>query len=230
MPFCPKCHYEYQPEVTNCPDCGRALVAELPPLSPPVRLEAIAESSEVVFEAPDAALSSAVKLALENAGIAVSEEIYGGPFRPQKFDLQLTGNYSRLMTTASQAEEARRIVERFLADYQSGALSLSEEEIAQAGPYELQPHHGLAVLVLGIVALALAWWYVGLIPGIIALVMANQDLAAMEAGAMDPAGRDYTRAGRLCAIVAIAIAAVLVLLVLVPLLATEVFLVSGLGR
>lgn len=29
MPFCPKCKYEYQPEVSKCPDCGDRLVASL---------------------------------------------------------------------------------------------------------------------------------------------------------------------------------------------------------
>lgn len=28
--FCPKCRYEYQPHVTQCPDCGEKLVAVLP--------------------------------------------------------------------------------------------------------------------------------------------------------------------------------------------------------
>lgn len=30
MPFCPECRYEYLPEVSECPDCGSALVDELP--------------------------------------------------------------------------------------------------------------------------------------------------------------------------------------------------------
>lgn len=28
--FCPKCGYEYKPEISNCPDCDVKLVAELP--------------------------------------------------------------------------------------------------------------------------------------------------------------------------------------------------------
>jgi len=31
VPFCPKCRFEYLPAVRRCPDCGSALVAELPP-------------------------------------------------------------------------------------------------------------------------------------------------------------------------------------------------------
>jgi len=31
MPYCPKCQFEYLPEVQRCPDCGAALVSALPP-------------------------------------------------------------------------------------------------------------------------------------------------------------------------------------------------------
>lgn len=30
MPYCPKCRYEYLPEVDKCPDCGADLVDSLP--------------------------------------------------------------------------------------------------------------------------------------------------------------------------------------------------------
>lgn len=30
MPFCPKCKYEYRPEISECPDCGERLVSHLP--------------------------------------------------------------------------------------------------------------------------------------------------------------------------------------------------------
>ena len=30
MPFCPKCGYEYLPEIKKCPDCNRELVESLP--------------------------------------------------------------------------------------------------------------------------------------------------------------------------------------------------------
>jgi hypothetical protein len=32
MPFCPKCRFEYQPEIKLCPDCKESLVAQLLPL------------------------------------------------------------------------------------------------------------------------------------------------------------------------------------------------------
>lgn len=30
MPYCPKCKYEYRPEISHCPDCNERLVATLP--------------------------------------------------------------------------------------------------------------------------------------------------------------------------------------------------------
>jgi len=33
MPFCPKCRYEYLPEISVCPDCASDLVAELPEIA-----------------------------------------------------------------------------------------------------------------------------------------------------------------------------------------------------
>ena len=41
MPFCPKCRYEYTPEVATCPDCNERLVTSLP-------IEE--EAAEVVYE------------------------------------------------------------------------------------------------------------------------------------------------------------------------------------
>jgi hypothetical protein len=41
MPFCPKCRYEYNPEVSTCPDCNERLVTTLP---------AEEEQSEVIYE------------------------------------------------------------------------------------------------------------------------------------------------------------------------------------
>lgn len=31
MPFCPKCRYEYRPEISECPDCNEKLVSSMPP-------------------------------------------------------------------------------------------------------------------------------------------------------------------------------------------------------
>ncbi|MDF1545196.1 MAG: hypothetical protein P1R58_08860 [bacterium] len=31
MPFCPTCRYEYEPNISKCPDCDEFLVSTLPP-------------------------------------------------------------------------------------------------------------------------------------------------------------------------------------------------------
>lgn len=54
-------------------------------------------------------------------------------------------------------------------------------------------HRGGAVLALGILAVAVNCFVLG----IIAWALARRDLAAMDAGAMDPSGRSLTHAGKI---------------------------------
>jgi hypothetical protein len=67
----------------------------------------------------------------------------------------------------------------------------------------MKPHRGVLILVLGIL---------GIIPcficGIIAWVLANNDLKEIDAGLMDPAGRGMTQAGKICGIIGIILFAV----------------------
>ncbi len=56
----------------------------------------------------------------------------------------------------------------------------------------LKPHRGGVVLALGILGIVVCF-----ICGIIAWVMGKNDLQEMEAGVMDPSGRDITNAGRI---------------------------------
>ncbi len=62
----------------------------------------------------------------------------------------------------------------------------------------LKPHRGGMVLTLGIVGIACC-----LICGIIAWVMGKNDLREMDAGAMDPAGRGMTQAGKICGMIGV---------------------------
>ncbi len=59
MPFCPKCKYEYRPEIKKCPDCNVKLVDKLPaehePTIDPVDLVRIA-SFQFEIEAQEAVL------------------------------------------------------------------------------------------------------------------------------------------------------------------------------
>ncbi len=67
----------------------------------------------------------------------------------------------------------------------------------------LKPHRGTLVLVLGILGLVCCF-----VCGIIAWVMGNTDLKAMDAGEMDPEGRGTTQAGKICGIVSVALQAI----------------------
>ncbi len=69
---------------------------------------------------------------------------------------------------------------------------------AGSPPPMLKPHRGGGILALGIVGIMPCF-----ICGIIAWIMAKNDLAEMAAGQMDPAGRGMTNAGKICGIVGV---------------------------
>lgn len=61
----------------------------------------------------------------------------------------------------------------------------------------LKPHRASTVLAIGIISLVAC----GIILGPIAWSMGNKDLREMDAGLMDPTGRDMTKAGKICAMI-----------------------------
>ena len=63
-------------------------------------------------------------------------------------------------------------------------------------PAGMQPHRGTVILVLGILSIVVCF-----ICGIVAWVMGNNDMRAINAGTMDPSGRGLTNAGRILGIV-----------------------------
>lgn len=64
----------------------------------------------------------------------------------------------------------------------------------------MRPHRGSIILVFGILGLVVCQLF-----GIAAWLMGNTDLNEMAQGRMDPSGKDLTKAGRICGIVATAI-------------------------
>lgn len=62
----------------------------------------------------------------------------------------------------------------------------------------MQPHRGTLILVFGIVGLVSCGLF-----GLLAWIFGNEDLKKMNAGIMDPAGRDNTNTGRILGIVAV---------------------------
>lgn len=77
----------------------------------------------------------------------------------------------------------------------------------------MRSHRGVTILVFGILGLLVCQ-----LLGIAAWVMGNEDLREMDAGWMDPSGRDMTNAGRILGMIATAmliIPAIFVVLMLV---------------
>ncbi|MBX3386787.1 MAG: hypothetical protein KF768_09465 [Phycisphaeraceae bacterium] len=80
----------------------------------------------------------------------------------------------------------------------------------------LKPHRGGTILTLGILSLVLGFGCgIGFLLGIIGWVMAKADLAEMDAGIMDPAGRSNTQAGKICSIISIILAAIGIVLAII---------------
>jgi ABC-type Fe3+ transport system permease subunit len=68
-------------------------------------------------------------------------------------------------------------------------------------PMPRTPHRGVTILVLGILGIICCP-----ILGIVAWIMGNNDLVEIQAGRMDPAGRDLTNIGRILGMVAVGLA------------------------
>ncbi len=74
----------------------------------------------------------------------------------------------------------------------------------------MKPHRGVLILVFGILGFVVCPFF-----GVAAWVMGNKDLEEMDAGGMDPTGRDFTKVGRICGIIATALL-LLQVLILIP--------------
>lgn len=81
-------------------------------------------------------------------------------------------------------------------------------------PSGLPPHRGTLIMVLGVLGIIMCQ-----VVGVVAWVLANKDLAEMDAGRMDPSGRDLTRVGKILGMIAVGL----------MLLAIVGFLVFGMG-
>jgi hypothetical protein len=83
----------------------------------------------------------------------------------------------------------------------------------------MKPHRGSTILVFGILGLLLCQIF-----GIAAWTMGNNDLQEMDAGLMDPAGKDLTNAGRILGMVATGL---LILQAAIVIVAIMMMLVAG---
>ena len=65
------------------------------------------------------------------------------------------------------------------------------------------PHRGVLILVFSILS-----WFICVIFGIVAWILANSDLRAMEEGRMDPTGEGLTKAGKIVSIISVVLSIV----------------------
>ena len=72
----------------------------------------------------------------------------------------------------------------------------------------MKPHRGTTVLVLGILSLTCC----GLFTGIPAMIMGKNDLAEMDAGTMDSAGRGTTNGGKICGIIGTILSVIMIII------------------
>lgn len=83
-----------------------------------------------------------------------------------------------------------------------------------------QPHRGGLILTLGILSIFISC--LGLLFGIFAWVMANDDLAKMDRGIMDPSGRYTTHSGKTCGIIGVCWHAFIIVFVIVGLIVRSI--------
>ncbi len=70
----------------------------------------------------------------------------------------------------------------------------------------MKPHRGVLILVLGILGMIMC----GILTGIPAWIMGKNDLKAIAAGEMDPAGQGLTKVGYILGIISVALTAITV--------------------
>jgi hypothetical protein len=111
MPFCPECRDDFQDWVKMCPDCGVALVRELPP-GPE---HEAADDEPVVF----AAAAPSEPIAHTWAGILEEHGIHCLIKRADLVAAMYVFTYNtgcRIYVLASEVDRAREILAPFLAD------------------------------------------------------------------------------------------------------------------
>ncbi len=89
--------------------------------------------------------------------------------------------------------------------------------VAPPSEMPMQPHRGVMILVFAILS-----WFLCVIFGVVAWVLANSDLRAMAEGRMDPTGEGITKAGKIVAMIS-------VILSIVAIVGGIIMLVLGVG-
>jgi hypothetical protein len=120
MPFCPKCRYEYKPEIGECPDCGVRLVERLEDEKSEENIEE--ELSQKMDFVPFKTLPTKIQAdmlqeALENEGIVSTTK--GDPNHAlryfRSFSPLLSGGIT-IWVSEKDLPKAREIAEQMFGD------------------------------------------------------------------------------------------------------------------
>ncbi|MBD3333118.1 hypothetical protein GF356_09720 [candidate division GN15 bacterium] len=114
--FCPKCRFEYRPEISFCPDCNERLVAELSDDDTSTgKMEYI--ELETVFETTDHSTIILAKAILDEAGIHnVMPHDMRGSYHGRPFINPLGANqFLYLQVRKEEAPQAKDLLKDLLS-------------------------------------------------------------------------------------------------------------------
>jgi hypothetical protein len=121
MPYCPKCHCDYQPGATRCPDCGARLLPHPPPTpdtgsaDPQTRDQAGAEPVELCRVA-DPSEAEIVHAVLAGAGIVSLVRTHGALTGTLATVVDgATSDFAIIYVPSNRLEEAKRLLEEMRA-------------------------------------------------------------------------------------------------------------------
>jgi hypothetical protein len=110
--FCPAGHGEFEDWVAVCPDCGRRLVAESPPVAERAPLER-GQAIVLLTRIPNEPLAQLCRQVLEDEGVRVMLKPGGPGFGGWGSAANLE---HELYVLESQADDARKILAEFEAE------------------------------------------------------------------------------------------------------------------
>ena len=164
------------PEITQCPECERKL------------------------NVPDGQLGSAVRCPA--CGATFTAERYAPPQRRAVEPEPEPEPPPRPRDYDDRGSGRRRYDDR--DDYRDDDYPRRRRPYyrREYGRYYGRTNRSSTIQTLGILSLCFCWtWVPCWIMGIMALVMASQDLSAMDGGSIDDSGRGAIKTGQICAII-----------------------------
>ena len=114
MPYCPKCHAEYRPGKTRCPDCDCDLVESLPGEQEYFDREV---ETVLLYHGTDYTTAMLLEEALKEKGIPCDSKSSTGPFSGY-MSLNMAMKGIRIYVPKSAFSEAREIAETIVPDYE----------------------------------------------------------------------------------------------------------------